>query len=269
LQGEGNPSSLFICRTHCEIKNNMVKFKSSYRLGSLVAAGVGVLIGIVLFLKVWKGMPSEHLTRDPNAIFDAPLYIGFLSQVGIFFWASAAAVCLYSGALLAAGPSNTVTRGFLYSAGLLSMLLGLDDAFLLHEQFFPFIGIPEKVVYVIYASLMLCFLFRFRTLILRTEYPMLAAGLLLFSASVLLDVIQPEGIDVFLVEDTAKIAGIMSWLAYFSHAAYSCSISAFSVRGQSAVDLTMAESERDTLPQQVHAQCNSSASYRKRASLVS
>lgn len=217
----------------------MVKFHSSCRMGLLVAAGGAVLIGIVLFLKAWKGVPSEHLTRDPNAIFDMPLYIGFFSQVGIFFWAFAAAISLYSGALLAAEARHLVTKRFLYSAGLLSMLLGLDDAFLLHEQFFPFIGIPEKAVYAIYACLMLYFLYRFRERILETEYPLLAAALLLFATSVLLDVIQPEGVDIFLIEDGAKLVGIMSWMAYFSHTAYACATGALPVHRQRSATLSV------------------------------
>lgn len=211
-------------------------------------------------------MPSEHLTRDPNAIFDMRLYIGFLSQVGIFFWASAAAVCLYSGALLAAQPRRAATRHFLYSAGLLSILLGLDDAFLLHEQFFPYIGIPEKAVYVIYGCLMLYFLYRFREHILRTEYPVLVAGLSLFAVLVLLDVIQPEDIDIFLIEDSAKLVGIMSWMAYFCHAAHSYSTNALWVHEPQGADSSV--SGHGTLPEQIHAQCASPAAYSKRASLL-
>jgi hypothetical protein len=200
---------------------------------------------------------SEHRTRDPSAIFDMPLYIGFLSQVGIFFWASTAAVCLYSGALLAAQPRNASTKHFLYSAGLLSILLGLGDAFLLHEQFFPYIGIPEKAIYVIYGCLMLYFLYRFREHILRTEYLVLAAGLSLFAVSVLLDVIQPEGVDIFLIEDSAKLVGIMSWMAYFCHAAHSYSTNAFWVHEPRSADSSVAA--HGTLPGQVPAQCASPA----------
>lgn len=207
-----------------------MNFHSSCRLALLVAAGSAFLIGIVLFLQAWKGVPSDHLTRDPNAIFDMPLYIGFLSQVGIFLWSAASAVCLFSGALLASRPGNVVSSRFLYAAGLLSMLLGLDDAFLLHEQFFPFIGIPENAVYAIYACLMLSFLYGFREQILITGYPLLAAGLMFFAASVLLDLTQPEGIDVFLVEDGAKLVGIMSWMTYFAHAAYVYSTDALPAR---------------------------------------
>lgn len=232
----------------------MEKFRSSCRLGLLVAAGSAVLIGIVLLVQAWKGVPFEQLTRDPNAIFDMPLYIGFLSQAGIFLWAAAAAICLFGGAVLASRPDHTATSRFLYAAGLLSMLLGLDDAFLLHEQFFPFIGIPEKAVYVMYACLTLFFLFRFRDQILDADYPLLAAALMLFAASILLDVIQPEGIDIFLIEDGAKLVGIMSWMTYFARAAYVLSTDVLPAsRSRRAKSLVASAASGALSPEQMHA----------------
>src|SRR5690606_13806023 len=131
------------------------KFRTSGQFSLWILLGSSLLISIVLLLKAWKGIPTEQLTRDPNAIFDAPLYVGFLSQVGIFIWAATAMICLYSSQLLPPAPPYVETRRYFFMAGCLLLLLGLDDAFLLHEQFFPFIGIPENLVYVMYAGLML------------------------------------------------------------------------------------------------------------------
>lgn len=205
----------------------MKKFRKSGQFALLVLLGASFFIGVVLLLKAWKGIPTEQLTRDPNAIFDMPLYVGFLSQVGIFIWAATAMVCLYSSRLIPREARNAETRRYLFMSGLLLALLGLDDAFLLHEQFFPFIGIPEKVVYGIYAGIMFYILLRFSRLILKTKYPLLLAGLVCFALSISLDWLQPESIDIFLVEDGAKLVGILSWLAYFSHTAFAQTANAF------------------------------------------
>ncbi len=209
---------------------SMRNFRASRQFALLILLGSSLLIGIIMLLKAWKGIPTEQLTRDPNAIFDAPLYIGFLSQVGIFIWAAAAMICLYSSQLLPADERHTEERHYFFRAGCLLLLLGLDDAFLLHEQFFPFIGIPENLMYVTYAGLMLSLLLRFSRLIRQTQYPLLLAGLFCFSVSVGLDLLQLENIDNFLVEDSAKLTGILCWLCYFSHTAYSCTSSAFLLR---------------------------------------
>lgn len=54
----------------------------------LVVSAVPIWLAILVSRQ--KGIPMEHLTRDPLAVLDAPVCIGFLSQLGIFFWAGAA-----------------------------------------------------------------------------------------------------------------------------------------------------------------------------------
>lgn len=208
----------------------MSRFHASYRLSAWIALGAGLLLGLLFVLKAWRGMPTEQLTRDPNALFDAPLYVGFLSQAGIFFWAAAAALCFFTALLIARDDLQKEERYFLVSSGLLTLMLGLDDVFLLHEQFFPFIGIPENVVYAVYGGITLLLLIRFHSLILHTQFPLLAAALALFGISMSLDCLQLEGLDIFLFEDGAKLVGILCWLAYFSHATYDMVFSCFSVR---------------------------------------
>ena len=51
-----------------------------------------VLLGSVLFLHFWKGIPLAKLTRDPLAVGQMPVYIGFLSQRPLLF-ASLAVPC--------------------------------------------------------------------------------------------------------------------------------------------------------------------------------
>jgi hypothetical protein len=169
----------------------------------------------VLLLHIWKGIPIRTLTADPTAIAGAPIYTGFLSQTGIFFWSATAAVCLFSANVLSRSGDNVEIKRFFVVSGMLTLVLGLDDVFLLHEEFFPRFGVPEKVVFMIYAGFVLSYLVGFYSTILNTEWLLLGMALTFFGVSIILDLFEPPGIDPFLIEDGAKLMGILSWLAYF------------------------------------------------------
>jgi hypothetical protein len=183
-------------------------------IGCILAVS-GVLVGMVLFLHFWKGIPIGRLTRDPAAISGSPFYVGFLSQIGIFLWSASAAICMFSAKVLSHTGSLKVKLFFLVS-GLVTLALGLDDAFLLHEEVIPrFFGVPEEAVFVSYAGVVLLYLVIFYSVILKTEYVLLVMALAFFGVSVTLDVFEPPGIDPYLFEDGLKLVGIVSWLAYF------------------------------------------------------
>jgi hypothetical protein len=99
---------------------------------------------------------------------------------------------------------------------MLTLYLGLDDVFLLHEEVFPRFGVPEEVVLSCYPVFMLFYLFWFYPVILKTEYVLLGTALLFFGISVTVDLFDLSDIDLFfLFEDGVKLIGIVSWLAYF------------------------------------------------------
>lgn len=195
-----------------------MKTSKSLRAIALVAAVSLVPIGVVLLLRVWKGVPIHALTSDVTSAAGVPAYTGFLSQLGIFFWAGAAAICLFSAQLLAALPDTREARRFCLASGLLTVVLAFDDLFLLHEEFFPSLGIPEKAVLAAYAASVALYLACFRRLIARTDYIVLCMAFGFFAVSVGLDLVNPAGINPYLAEDSAKFAGIVSWLAYFLRA---------------------------------------------------
>lgn len=69
------------------------------------------------------------------------------------------------------------------------------------------------------------FIVRFRQLIVKTDYVLLGMSGVFFAISILLDVFEPGFLPFHLLEDAAKLAGILCWLAYFFRAA------AFAVSG--------------------------------------
>jgi hypothetical protein len=193
----------------------LTALRASWRtigLNLLITAG---LLAPAFALHYTWGIPFGRLTRDPVAVLRGPVHIGYLSQAGIFFWAAAAAACFFAARLLREGAPPSEMRRFLRVAGSLTLMLGLDDMFLLHERVFPALGVPEPVVYAAYIAFVLYFLVRFRALILQTEYVLLGMALTFFAVSVGLDVLDPAGIDPYLWEDGAKLVGIVSWTTYF------------------------------------------------------
>jgi hypothetical protein len=185
----------------------------------LIFAVSALFIGLAWVLHIWKGIPLSSLTCDPIAIIDAPLYIGFLSQIGIFFWAASAAVCLFGAQTLSGNQNKREFKHFLFVSGLFSLFLGFDDIFLIHVQLFRYLGVSEIVVFTVYAGALLAYLVRFRTIILKTEYILLGAALLFFSVSIGFDLLFYLGLDETIFEDGAKLVGIITWLAYFFRSA--------------------------------------------------
>lgn len=180
-----------------------------------VLVASAICVGIVLLLHLQTGMPTANFTRDPVAVLDGPLLTGFLSQVGILFWAGMTAICLFMTCIIVPRISNAKVRNFFLTSGFVLLLLGLDDAFLIHEVLSEYQGIPETLIYGSYAGLVLWWLIRFSSIIFKSEYALLGMGLLFFSLSVVLDVVQPDVRGLTLFEDSAKLVGILSWQAYF------------------------------------------------------
>ncbi len=195
----------------------LARFRSSWPMIGLIIVVSAVLIGGVLLLHFWKGVPISRLTRDPIGIIGVPSYTGFLSQIGIFFWSASAAICMFSAKVLSKHPDCLKIKHFLFVSGLLTLLLGLDDVFLLHENFFPrFVGVPETVVIASYLGCVLFCLVRFYSVILKTDYILLGMALIFFGVSNILDLLDPfPFLDSYLYEDGAKLVGIVSWLSYF------------------------------------------------------
>ncbi|MEM9808005.1 MAG: hypothetical protein AAF959_22280, partial [Cyanobacteria bacterium P01_D01_bin.56] len=188
-------------------------FKSSLPPVAIIAAVSTLLLGLVAYLHVWNNIPISDLTRDVAAIGQLPFYAGFLSQIGILLWAASATICFFSATVLPKHrASSRQLKRFLFVSALLTLLLGLDDAFLLHETVFPQLGISSKATYAGYGVFLLSYLFRFHTLILKTDHILIAIALGFFGMSVAIDMLDLSGQRAFLFEDGAKFVGIVSWL---------------------------------------------------------
>ena len=131
----------------------------------------------------------------------------------MFFWAGSAAICILSGALLAGNENLKNYKSFFYASAGISLMLGLDDVFLLHESVFPLLlGISEEVVYMGYAGIMLIYGFRYLKLLLATEYVLFALAIVFFGLSIIVDITNFYS---DYIEDPFKFIGLVLWMNYY------------------------------------------------------
>ncbi len=192
-----------------QVMHNRVPLTLAGSVGALAIVGIWILSSVT-------GVDLSDLTRDPNAVTDTHLYVGALSTTGIMLWAATAGICFLGAANLFVLPHHRSAAWFLLSAGMLTAMLGLDDAFLLHERVFPtHFGLPQKGVYLTYISMILGFLLFFFHRILRTDYVLLGTSLFFMALSVGMDEFIPYSRFETFVEDSCKFVGIVFWLTYF------------------------------------------------------
>jgi len=192
------------------------------RLGIVLALGLLGPVTVVV-LSYLTGAQSSDFTRDTTSVLRGAPYVGFLSTVGVALWSATVAVCL-----LASWVTQGESSRFLLWSGLISLLLGFDDAFQLHETLQWGGLIPEKVTSGVYVLLLLAYLARFSRHILRTDYLCLGAALAVFAASQSIDLSHGLFLPIDLLssigryidlEDGLKFLGIVLWLSYFAYAA--------------------------------------------------
>ena len=191
---------------------------------------------------LWAGLAPTEMLRDPIMVAggeQSEFYLGLFSNLGVVLWTAAAAICLFAASELSGAP-NRQARQFLLYAGLFTLLLMLDDLFMLHENF------GDDIIYVFYGMGLLYYMIRYFRLILRLDAVLFALTIPLFGNAVLLDVapwrlLPGQGIEVpeaiasspierdelrhlgrelrYLLEDGFKSIGICCWAAFHIRAA--------------------------------------------------
>jgi cytochrome bd-type quinol oxidase subunit 2 len=164
-----------------------------------------VLTGTGLAAEVSERIPEvSDLTRDPTAVAGVPWWTGVISRLTNLCWAVAAAV----NAMAARVAAGRQRRALLLLAGLCAVL-ALDDTMLVHDSIMPGHGVPEDLLLLVYAvaGLALAVLW-VRTSWRREVVGAFFAGAAALGLSVAADVVHSLP---FLVEDGAKLTGIVAW----------------------------------------------------------
>lgn len=185
------------------------------RVRTLVAvASFTALISVALVLAARSaGIATHRLLQDPAAQFGFPPYIGLISYAGVALLVATGAILVFAAAI------GRRKGALLWVVATFSGLLAVDDLLMLHESVFPkVLGLPEWLLYAVYlilGGLVLAWLPRGR------ESLGLLVPLSLLAVSVAIDLVGDLLAVPFhrtiLVEDTAKVAGLATWLAFWAN----------------------------------------------------
>ncbi len=184
----------------------------------LYAATSLVLMG-GLGLAFWSGLPVSDLLRDPAAVTGAHPLVGLFSNIGVLLWAATAAICFFCAALRRTGLVRRRCALFLLASGGITLVLLVDDFFLVHEQVAAWSEPFEAALFAAYALVLLVHIAAFRRIVFETDYLLVFLAMSFFVASALIDVLPGWHLS-FVLEDAFKLLGIVSWLAYFARTGF-------------------------------------------------
>lgn len=179
------------------------------------------LLVLVMFFLIWIistkfDIEFSMFTRDISTLSGLhPLY-GVFSTLGLFFWASAAAICFFVY-FMYRRHFDKDRKSFLLGTAIVTLWLLLDDTFEVHEFMAPFhLNIPQEYVYAIYVLLILAYVIYFIRSIVDTEYLLLLLASLFIGLSVGLDFLADYfGKEISpALEDGLKFFGVGLWLLY-------------------------------------------------------
>lgn len=177
-----------------------------------------VVYGAALLLSRAGGIDDlELVIRDLAQTCKYPLGVGLISNLGYLLWMASAAICLFTACSEVSRPRGR-ERELLLAGGVFSLLLCLDDMFLLHDKY-----ISPNVLYLLYVVFAVLILVRYRDLVVRLGGPVFLGAVALLGTSLLFDKFQqvlpiPYGPGQ-LFEEGVKFLGIASWLFFWWQAA--------------------------------------------------
>jgi hypothetical protein len=145
------------------------------------------MLAVAALASLHDGISVGVLLSDPASTLGTHPLLGVQSNLGVLVWCAAAAICLFSSAILRFTRTDKEVRSFLLWAGVITSVLLLDDFFLFHDdlalRYLPFDGDANYVDEFIIASYGLAlalYLVRFRERILGSEYLLLLILAFLF-----------------------------------------------------------------------------------------
>jgi hypothetical protein len=177
------------------------------------------LMFVVFWVGKSYGIEVSNLTRDTAAVLHGHPYDGMISMLGLFLWSASAGICFLSYSLVKAG--NSAMKGVFLYGGALSLFLGFDDCFQLHEEvFIHAFPLAEKLFYLVYIGSIIGYFFRFENELFETKFLFWVGSMSLFLVSMVLDILDPFVSHQVYYEDCCKFAGIFLWFMYYAKTSY-------------------------------------------------
>jgi len=159
-----------------------------------------------------RGSNLAYVLRDISQSCGNIVSWGIFSNIGILLWASSASVSLFSF-FVPIQSNKSRLNSFLLSGSIFSIILCLDDFFLIHERF-----INERLVSVFYVILSFVLLIKFWKII-RNNFFLFFLPSFLLGISLLIDNLQNLFLSHLLLsqilEEGFKFSGISCWLYFW------------------------------------------------------
>lgn len=150
------------------------------------------------------GVRWRQLTSDPNALAGHPWYFGFMELASSLILAAAAGAALFS-ATLATGPA----RRFILWASVFTMVLSLDDIYMLHE------AISERSIYAVYGTYMLVLLAFHRNYLMQTPVLLAIVAVGCLASAAIADTLTDwHFVDLKGAEEAVELFAFCLWSAY-------------------------------------------------------
>ena len=178
----------------------------------LVAFPALIFYGVSVLVLSESGYSLQQILRDPAQQSGLSSFLGFVSNIGVWLWVSSVAICCFS-LVAGAGRGSRACAELLVLLAMLSLLIAVDDFFLLHERY-----VYQKGIFLFYAICAISLLVRhFRQILDIDGFSFGLAGLLLAS-SIIIDIqqrkIPMDYAQVQLLEEGCKFVGASIWLFF-------------------------------------------------------
>lgn len=189
-----------------------------------------VLFCILLVVHFTTDVSFSVFLDDPVSFLNAPSYIGLASNLGILIWCASAAIMIFAYLVLRRKGVANKTASFLLAFGLIGLWLAIDDLYMVHEAvgdgFLAAFGtsddVGEGATFVVYMLIFFYFVFRYRYVISRTDYLLLASFIILCGINAVFD-LAPSRLGIRYsgrIEEIIKFLAIVNWFAYTTRTAF-------------------------------------------------
>ena len=185
---------------------------------ALVLTSALLLLALFFAMAVASEMEPWKLFADATSVANANPLSSAISSLSIMSWTAAAVVTLLAGAVAVTHQARAESR-FLLFFGAWSLLLAVDDQFLLHEWYVPMLPFGGQSLYVVgYGMVFISFVVTQRATLRRQSPLLFATAVAFLLGSVCFD----TAADAFgfkpvwagPTEDSLKLLGVVLWLSY-------------------------------------------------------
>lgn len=197
------------------VQVSQIKVPLSSKQVALVIGGATAFLIILFTAIVSRGSNSMAMyVRDPAAEFGFTPLAGLVSHLGVFALLTAGVISIF------ASYQVRPKVGLLFWAGAFSLIIAVDDFFMIHDDLALRIGLSEIQVFAVYGVLALTILFVFRTSLTGKAHMGLYAAIALLAASVVADVTMTYSETQVVFEDSLKFLGLIVWSSYWVRRAH-------------------------------------------------